>query len=835
MSNPVITFSDNIPLPTATDTVRKTFTMKIFDSIDFFIYPDGVSAGTYDPTAMGNEFYYWYMVKESLIGLPGPIPPDFIASGVWDGVQGSPSGFVTPNHSVMPKLFTPSTLMVDNGIEMPDHTQSSYWTTNYTTWHLLFNWILDTFNGNAIDMTSGDWYKRAQIGSHFGSQYVSAKAKDDASGTNTLVMHMISPTEPPTPTGDWDNSKLVVGGAFMLMLNILGTTPGQVGTQGLEDSRWSIVITFGDVTMTIADASTMTVEIAGNDQKTTVNLAEGMSKEGPPQQTHMADKPPLLIGVYPCWNGIMVVSGQQETPQVTNSAGTFCRKTSSASIQDPVYCTSWFDPHSPQNVEISVDSNVLVDFGDTMTVTAKNCRFEIAYLPRFFNKKMKLDGWMLLSSNTPDSTYSYNIYTIYTANGTSFQFVAPPTLVDSGYPGAIDNTEYWYVTWEFISDSSNPIYNRFAGEIFGYVLETIQSNTFSIKNGNGSFELTWTGGTPGDSVSTTWPDYIKNITVTIGIDGSSGNITVDKYGVAGQDAVANQSIGAVVLSAAGGADTVDGDIFYGLGMGVSNANTSGDSTWTIPLIGLEKKLDDIALINAPFMDGETLATAIDYLCRYAGISYNTAAANPSLFLSASEEINSARFDWKSGTSVKTALEEVMQDVNHWYCVRDGAIFFYQLDDYGLPVTPGPDRSVGYDSTTIVSTDQTPDFEDLRNYLVGVALRKVPEGTGTKIQQTPTFPEIQAQQTSTVPDVPWAKCLVRVYPGALDATTLSGLVDKMTKMSSRYQLSGRLSIPGNASIKPYDLWGEFIVYSVTHNVDLQAKTWTTDLEFARKAI
>ena len=117
MSNPVVTFTNSIPLPSSTETVRKTYTLTVFDSIGFFIYPNGVDpTTTFDPTKMGTEFYQWYMVKDSLKGLVGPQPPNFIASGVWESVKGAPSGFVTPNHSIMPKLFTPSTLMVDNGL-----------------------------------------------------------------------------------------------------------------------------------------------------------------------------------------------------------------------------------------------------------------------------------------------------------------------------------------------------------------------------------------------------------------------------------------------------------------------------------------------------------------------------------------------------------------------------------------------------------------------------------------------------------------------------------------------------------------------------------------------
>ena len=849
MTNPVVTFYDYIPTPSDPTTVRKTYLMKVFDSVKFFIYPHGESSSTLDPTNMGPEFYNWYMVSDGMQGIPATtLPPAFIADDVWDGIQGSPSGFITPNNSVMPKLFTPSQYMVDNGIQATLEVMSSsaaLW-EDFSDYKELFNWVMDTFNGVAVDRSpTGNWAKYAQMSGSMNSQFASFKAKDDKLKSNSLVMHLNSPPVAP-PTGDWDSTNLVVSGAFMLLLNIIGTNPGQANTdsvKGGQISRWKLTITFGEVTMIIADASTMTVTIAGSKQVTTVNLAEGLSKEGPPQQQYFPDKPPLLIGVYPVWDGIIVTSGTQETVQVVKTAGTFCRKTNSASIQDPAYCSSggvpgWFNPKQPNDVVVSVDADVQVNFGTQMNIVADNCRFELAYLPRFFTKAMKMDGWRLLSTDTADSTYAYNIYTIYTKNGTSFDFMAKPTLVNSGHVGTIADTAYWYVPWHLVSDKTHPHYLRWAGEIFGYILETIQTAKFSLKNDNGRFALTWSGGTPGDAAPTIWTDYIKSISVTSSIDGSSGSITVDKYGVAGQDAIADQKIGAVVLSASGGDGTIAGTIFAGIGMGVANANSSGDSTWTIPLIGLEKKLDDMALINPPFMDGESLSTALDYLCRYAGINYEMGhVADPGQALSTTEEVDSARFDWKSGTSVRTALEDVLADVNCSYCIIDGIMQIYQLDDYGLPVGPyNPDQSGNYDGKNMVSVDQTPDFENMRNYLVAVALRKYPEGTGTDIQNNDAFPElVAATPLNQVPDVPWAKCQVRVYSAPLARAVLESLVDKMQKMSNCYQVTGKLTIPGNATIKPYDLWGEYIVYSVTHNVDLEAKTWTTDLEFQRRAL
>ena len=96
----------------------------------------------------------------------------------------------------------------------------------------------------------------------------------------------------------------------------------------------------------------------------------------------------------------------------------------------------------------------------------------------------------------------------------------------------------------------------------------------------------------------------------------------------------------------------------------------------------------------------------------------------------SKDVNVARFDWKSGTSVKSAMDDVMNDVNYSYVVRNGFVYIYEQNNNGLPIYSGPDRKVDYPSTKIVSENIQPDFEDLRNEIVIIGLQPVPEGSGT---------------------------------------------------------------------------------------------------------
>jgi hypothetical protein len=226
----------------------------------------------------------------------------------------------------------------------------------------------------------------------------------------------------------------------------------------------------------------------------------------------------------------------------------------------------------------------------------------------------------------------------------------------------------------------------------------------------------------------------------------------------------------------------------------------------------------------------------NFLCKYAGLIPDFTHADPSKQLGVSDDVNVVRFDWKAGTTVKAALEDVMADLLLSCVVRDGYVYFYDLDEVtGLPINAGgQDWESSYPSTKIVMYDASPDFEDLRNEIAILGLEQIPDGKNTQIENLPTFPRLAVQSgITTVPDVPWAKTLVRPIPGYKDLTYFDGLATKLAGMYSVYELIGKTTIPGNANIKPYDTWGDLIIFGVSHNLDFRAKTWTTDLEFMRK--
>jgi hypothetical protein len=831
-SNPVVTIGSYIPPVGDPAVIRKTFARVVYDSQKFFLYGD-TEFGSFDPTEKGEEFFVFVPFLDAMSSTQ----PSFVSDDSWDGLQKSSSGFVTAVNSIMPKIVVPSKLLIDNGIITPNGKFAGKWFDG-ASFYDNFSWELVSFNGTSIGPSTTEVYKFSQQGPNCGAQYVSIKAKDDkptiGNLNNTFVMKLDEPASPP-PATDYEGG-LVVKGAFVLLLNVMPTRPASGTPNKASEKPWLVTLEFGEVKMIIGDSGSTEIVLGqggggGEENKTTINLAEGKAKGGPPQQQHMTEKDPYVILVYPVWNGLVVASGIQDARATVFSSSYYVPKLKSASIMLPPY-SNGFDPTTPDEVEVDVGTgatSVMVDFGDTLTLTADNCRLDVAYLPCYFAQNCYFDEWRMYSDDQGGVvSYSYYVYPIWTANTTSSTLTPPPDVTDSGYPGSISDTHYGVTEWRL----EQTLHNRIGGEIFGSILETDETWQFPIKNGNGAFTLTSTGGSPGGPGGV-WTDYIQSVTCTVNLDGSSGSIVVDKYGIAGQHAEVIQSIGAITIDATGANGTVPGRIFTGLGMGTADNRSTDGATWNIPLVGLEKKLDDIMLINVPFFDGETLSVVLDFLSRYAGLNANMASASPAVTLGVTDDINAVRFDWKAGTTVRSALDDVMADTLHSYVVRDGYIYFYSLNSTtGLPNNLGPDRSGSYPNTKIVMYDAAPDFEDLRNEIVVLALQEVADGQGSNLENLPAFTRIVAQNNATTPDVPWAKTLVRPLPGMLDQTKITTAANRLSASCSVYELIGRTTIPGNADIKPYDTWGSFVIFGVTHNIDLKTKNWTMDLEFMR---
>lgn len=808
-ANPVVKVGNYIATPSLPKIERYQFTRIDFENEIMQLYGDK-TASTIEPDAPRS--HYFWSIKQ-VFDEESLDQPVFITDDSWQILQQAPSGFLTSVASVMPKLFIPSKLLVDNGIANipgkkatnPDGTEC-------------FNWSITggSLTKEEIDVTG-----------NYGSRLVTIKQKNDEGVTSNTIE--LSDSEK-SPTGNWNpKSPLVVTGAFVVVLNVVPVIQGK-GLSTDAENKWNVKFTFGEVEMRLDDTGTLSVNIGENISR--AQLSDSQAKEKPPQVSQLISNPYTLV-VYPVWNGVIVSSGIQDVRNVVKVSSQFCVKKNGASINDVNYQqrgkggeTGGFEALNPDDIYIKVTDDVKVDFGEKLTINAENCRYELAYLPLFFSPSLMLDSFFISDKDQegpPEILYEYDVYPVWTDND------APYSMDESLHTqNEIDQYSEWrYANFNF--SASKP--NRRAGELFAYIIRTKEDREVTTETSNGMFNLVATGGTPAGP-SDSWTSYIKSISTTVGLDGSSGQIVVDKYGFSGQTSVAVQDIGALTLTVSSAPlGSYKGLIFSGLGMGISDSMSSDGGDFTVNLNGLEKKFEDIVLINVPFFDGERLIDVLQFLCRYAGIVPDVSHADSSCILPSSEDIQSPLIDFKTGTTVGDAINQLMELSAHNYVIhKNGICRFYKLRQNGLPYYIGTDYSSYHPNTRKIAVDNTPDFEDLRNEIIAVGLRKVETSSRDSTDVImPDFPLIVSDYNYTKPYIPWSKGMLYGVPGFVTEERLGEIVDNLKSLTSQYELAGRVTVPGDSRLEPYQMWGEYIIISVTQNLDLQNKSWTTDIE------
>lgn len=848
MANPYVALGNYEYDPPSPIIERHYFTMVDFNNTKFFTYAESERE---DSSFMpqGDKYIYFENLKDAIVDKP-----DFIDDSTWSatndgGLSKAPSGFLTGANTIMPKVMVPSTLLVDNGLRYEMGSPE-----------------LDSTKMGLMSWSSQNPGEMITIGGDEGSRFVSLNGKKDDQSSNVLykviesglggsqpfdsfVYYLANEGEPKFDFGD----SFVGSGAFMIMANVIPNEKGGQNTDSTAETKWKINFdttnSGGELVMTLDESGSLIVDING--QITKAQLSEAKAKDNAPQNAKFKEGSLYTIVVYPVWNGIVVSSGVQDSSASVESGSQYCIMNKSAHIMSPPWGNEFNMEEArdnPEDYEMRVSSQdvqMLLDWKpstepSSLNVTASNCRLDVAYVPLFFSQNCKFDVYCLVGKDSTEVSHDYYIHPIYTRNGntgTRLRYEKDSYTQEYG-----DSNEYIRFSFEMYlkgeDDETIGYPGRRGGEVFGYVYHVKETTTYTSINGNGNFPVSspfWSGGTTGDPNPTSWQDYIMSANCTYNLDGSSGTLSVDKYGCSGQNARANQVVGSITINALGMNNA--GRIFTGIAEGIGESDDSGGGTWNIILNGLERKLQDIVLINAPFFDGYTLGDVCDFLCKYGGLDANYSKADVTVKLPASTDINNPIVDFKTGTPIIQALQTVMELTHHWFVIQpDGRIHFYELSTNDcLPVTLGPDRSSSYANYNyIMSTNLTPDFEDIRNEIIVIGLKQM-GGTNTSLKDFQLFPLITWQKQTTTPNYPWSRPWVYPIKGYVNQSILTNVYNNIKGFTQRYEVQGSLTIPGDSRIWVYDQWTlngqSYVITSVSHNLDLASKTWTTDLEFA----
>ena len=943
--NPIVSITNYTFNTNPFHSVRRSFSLIDFKSMSFFFYGIAENQNNVVP-AIDNSVYFW-SVADAYNWSTGPSPVKFITDSAWalggttdtPGLTNSPSGFITPANTLMPKLVIPSFGLVDNGIEAGTDNGSFGERRGVFNWSVLAVTQDDTGTLMPYDTTGANSYlnlKYLESNGDVGSKWVYMGWKDDSQKISKIKLSCAVNAERVAALQQFasDPTTLVGNGAGLILLNITPNNAGKKQTGGADGGEnWSVEIEYPNSTDSVKinfnDTGSTIISIknpAGNIEQTKMTLTQAKGKEQPPQYQKMISSgtkgsSPYCIVVYPIWNGVAVSDGIQDGSDAqTNSS--FAMKDKDAHVLDQAYTTPFLPENNLGNSEAlwgtdgagtplhggsqdfavggqspadlnfkaATPSNVIPNFGTGLNLTLNGCKASIAYLPLFFLKYVNFDYYFtsnvdLDSSGNPDpfpgaspnagypklDAFYQWAFPIWTDNTSNFKM--KHYNMDGNYqspPAATVDAEYRRMNFSGFNDNSatapQDFYGSYGGEFFGFWFEADENQLINIVNGDGAYPLGsfWSGGVAGDpNPLGSWIDYIENLNVSVGLDGASGSISIDKYGVAGQTAEPDQNIGSLILSALGSYSLdftqawdgshpassfnkdsgTDNMIFTGFGMGAGQTDSSDGSTFTIPLLGREKKIEDIMLINAPFFDGYKLRDVITFLCQYGGLEFTDAQfhGDPTILdqpILSSENINVPVIDYRPGTSVMAAFQDLAEkQALRFYIKRDGLIHFYALGADGLPTDLGYDWGNFYGPNSYTfrfnSRDNTPDFEDIRNEIVAIAQTQT-TSSGSNVNDISLSPITRnVNNRPTSPDFPWSKMLVQGVPGFLDVPTLDQVASYYAARSKRYILTGNISVVGNPYIEPFDTWTigskQYVVDAVSHSMDFGSKTWTTSVQ------
>lgn len=360
-----------------------------------------------------------------------------------------------------------------------------------------------------------------------------------------------------------------------------------------------------------------------------------------------------------------------------------------------------------------------------------------------------------------------------------------------------------------------------------------------------------------------WIHYAMSININHSQDGSSGNIILDKYSLMGQDNFPAQSLGGIRLKLENGnknfikpnGDIVNSNtdrsfIFSGIATEIKHMDSFNSDTIDITLKGLQYKLEDIKLINAPFYDGDDLRTALRWLSKYSGIRIEvnkyTAAEADNRRLPVSSNFSKPAIMLPGGTPVLDGINNLCHSANHRFIIQpDGAGYVYEMSkEFSIPLVCKP----GYAKATVIaeisndnvmSIDVQPFYGNLYNVVISASLK----GTNNTIEPPDageTVTEIKLNQVvshmTTEPDLPWSRVVAHNHKGYMSMKQLAERHEIDRIMSKRYWVNGSITIPGNANVWIYDqikIFGQyFYVTDVNHTIDFTGKIFKTTLSISQ---
>ncbi|MCK9154615.1 MAG: hypothetical protein M0P12_00725 [Paludibacteraceae bacterium] len=832
--NPEVVITNDLTIPSLGSFERKIFTRIQYAGEPFFI----LAPNTSDVFLIGQNGFFLQPLGNEYSSSSQM--PTFMTKGSYENnFKKTASAFLTAQKSLMPKLLVPSQMLTDNGIAGGISTG-------------VFAWEFKEEERSRCNVTTDDEQSSVAIKKGFGNSKTEARLTRETAYI-------------PQSITDIDTTNVIGGGAFQMVISVFDTDiPSQTlreeGTslnpekegKDIEASteeklQPNILIQMGDLILSIeTDGRCVASWKQGEKNSETVNLVRGLGEECIPQgKSASTDKgESFVITIYPLWDGVVIQSGVQTGKNIISSSTAYLPVVKKASIFDFAEMRTRsdgtrvpFDPENPDEIFVMTRKgsvSVMPNLGTADTeliVSASNCSCCIAFSPIYFARKMSYVHTICGNMAVNGYSYSYKGFPIWTKNDTNYSTDNEILFTATTLKGPAEYTKV-FKSNNIVLQQNTGKYQRRAGEIFGEIIQMTETVPASSQGS----AVNYNNGISG------WEDYITNVTINSTLDSNTGTLSWDKYGATNgnQSTAIAQSVGKININVKGGYNTNGAlsrdDTTYSLFRGYtyesSESSSNSGCDVTVNLVGVEKRLDDVNLINPPIFDGWKFVDVAAYLCKFAGVAYDLSSADQSVRLQMSTDpFETVCFNWTTGLICRQALDEICKDTAHGYVIKDGLIKFFQRLSDGRPNYTGTIWT-GFDGTNIQNIEMNPNFENLRNQIVLIGMRKITEDAQKDFpDKFPVFPMTALKKNITTPSIPWPKRLCYTVPGFPTQNELDNIANKIAKGSNYYEIMGSTTIPG-ANIKILDKFLGYIVIGVTHNIDLVGKTWTTSLQLQK---
>lgn len=456
------------------------------------------------------------------------------------------------------------------------------------------------------------------------------------------------------------------------------------------------------------------------------------------------------------------------------------------------------------------------------------------------------------------------------------------------------NETIYKAVFEFKTNSNES--PRYPLEIHGAVCVTHKDGpSITIENGNGSFSQNYEtknqyrsfvdiesednipieppNGDESDVKNYDFIKYATELNVNVSFGGVTGNLDLDEYAIEGllENPKLEQNMGELCLKVKDTDGIIDTkNIFTGYGMEIKKTDSESNHTVSINLLGVQKKLEDMKLIAAPFWDGDRLETIAFYFQEYCNVQLkmvdytveniddaklptvkygptgtwtsnsssivvDTITNHPDFRVPRSSNYRKPAIDFKTGTRCIDALNQLAEKTSCVFLVQpDGIGYFFELNEMGIPYYVEKQTNiVEFDASDIISINVSPYIENKYNTFATMGfLQKINKKSGTIEMQSVNPQLIYTPYKSLKNNFPWARVNVYVENGYMTLSELTEVHTNNVKFGVSEIYQGTIQVKGNNKVthiyQRIKVCGvDFFVSSIDHRIDLSTKTWTSN--------